>query len=45
MMTVLVFLWGLEYIAAKAALDVFKPLSLVCLKYMIGLVFLIITNI
>lgn len=45
MMTVLVFLWGLEYIAAKAALDVFKPLSLVCLKYMIGLVFLIITKI
>jgi drug/metabolite transporter (DMT)-like permease len=44
LMTVLVFLWSLEYIAAKAALDAFKPLSLVCLKYSIGLAFLIITK-
>ncbi len=45
MMTVLVCLWGLEYIAAKSALDAFKPLSLICIKYTIGLIFLIIIKI
>lgn len=45
MMTVLVCLWGLEYIAAKAALDAIKPLSLICIKYTIGLVFLLIVKV
>lgn len=45
LMTILMFFWGLEYIAAKAALDVFKPLSLVCVKYLIGLVFLVLVKI
>jgi drug/metabolite transporter (DMT)-like permease len=44
LMTLLVFLWGLEFIAAKAALDAIKPLSLVCFKYSTGLIFLIITK-
>lgn len=39
LMTLLVFLWGLEFIAAKAALDAIKPLSLVCFKYLTGLIF------
>lgn len=43
-MTVLVFLWGLEYIAAKAALHTIEPLSLVCIKYTIGGFLLLITK-
>jgi drug/metabolite transporter (DMT)-like permease len=35
-------MWGMEYIAAKAALDAIKPLSLVCIKYFVGLILLII---
>lgn len=42
LMTLLVFMWGMEYIAAKSALDAIEPLSLVFVKYCVGLVFLII---
>ena len=42
LMTLLVFMWGMEYIAAKSALDAVKPLSLICIKYCVGLVFLMI---
>ena len=43
-MTSLVFMWGLEYIAAKAALEAIRPLSLICIKYCIGLLFLVIVK-
>ena len=41
LMAVLVVLWGIEYIAAKNALEAFSPLSLVFLKYLIGLVLML----
>ena len=41
LMTLLVFLWGLEYIAAKSALDAVRPLSLICFKYIIGVALLL----
>lgn len=44
LMTLLVFMWGMEYIAAKSALDAIKPLSLVCIKYCVGLVLLMIVK-
>lgn len=44
LMTLLVFMWGMEYIAAKSALDAVKPLSLVCIKYCVGLVLLMIVK-
>jgi drug/metabolite transporter (DMT)-like permease len=44
LMTLLVFLWGYEYIAAKAALEAVAPLSLICIKYSIGLVLLIVVK-
>ena len=42
LMTVLVFLWGYEYIAAKNALTAFLPVTLIFLKYIIGMVFMLI---
>jgi drug/metabolite transporter (DMT)-like permease len=44
LMTVLVFLWGLEYIAAKTALETIRPFSLICIKCLIGFTFLLITK-
>ena len=44
LMTLLVFLWGLEYIAAKAALETIQPLSLICIKSSIGMLFLFIAK-
>ncbi len=44
LMTLLVFMWGLEFIVAKVALETIKPLSLVCLKYSISLVLLAIVK-
>ena len=41
-MTVVVFLWGLEFIAAKNALTVFPPVTLVFVKYTIGIVLILI---
>lgn len=35
-MSAVVFIWGFEYIAAKAALDMFRPFSLICMKYALG---------
>lgn len=40
-MALLVFMWGMGFIAAKAALDAIEPFSLVGIKYCIGIVFLI----
>lgn len=42
LMTLLVFMWGFEYIAAKTALETIQPLSLICVKYSISVVLLII---
>jgi drug/metabolite transporter (DMT)-like permease len=39
-MTLLVCLWGLEYIVAKRALEVFAPLTLVFFKYAVAFVVL-----
>jgi drug/metabolite transporter (DMT)-like permease len=39
-----VFSWGYEYVAAKAALEAFTPLALVCLKYGLGAVILLIVK-
>jgi drug/metabolite transporter (DMT)-like permease len=40
-MSVLVCFWGLEYIIAKTALEVFDPLSLIFFKYFIGCITLL----
>ncbi|MDR0885443.1 MAG: DMT family transporter [Clostridiales Family XIII bacterium] len=40
-MTLLVFAWGYEYVAAKAALETFSSFVLVGLKYIIGCVILV----
>jgi drug/metabolite transporter (DMT)-like permease len=40
-MTILVLLWGLEFIVAKRALEIFPPLILVFFKYMVGFITLI----
>ena len=45
LMTLLVFFWGMEYIAAKTALELIQPLSLVFIKYTIGLACLVISKI
>lgn len=37
MMIALMFVWGIEYIFAKQALDVMEPLTLVFFKYLLGL--------
>ena len=37
-MTVLVMLWGFDYVVAKTGLEVFKPMSLLFCKYSIGFV-------
>ncbi|MDR1954202.1 MAG: EamA family transporter, partial [Clostridiales Family XIII bacterium] len=42
LMTLLVCFWGFEYIAAKSALDACKPISLVCFKYSVGFIVLVI---
>ena len=42
LMGVLVILWGFEYIAAKNALTAFSPITLVFLKYVVGMVFMLI---
>ena len=42
LMTLLVFLWGYEYIAAKNALAAFLPITLIFFKYIIGMVFMLI---
>jgi drug/metabolite transporter (DMT)-like permease len=44
LMVLLVCFWGLEYIAAKAALEAVQPFSLICIKYSIGLIFLFIVK-
>ncbi|MDR1496636.1 MAG: DMT family transporter [Clostridiales Family XIII bacterium] len=41
LMTILVIVWGYEYIAAKDAMETVAPLTLVCFKYGVALVFLI----
>ena len=33
LMTVLVMLWGFDYVVAKTGLEVFKPMSLLFCKY------------
>lgn len=38
LMTLLVIIWGLDYIIAKNALEVFEPLSLLFFKYGVGLI-------
>ena len=38
LMTVLVMLWGFDYVVAKTGLEVFKPMSLLFCKYSIGFV-------
>jgi drug/metabolite transporter (DMT)-like permease len=40
-MTLLVLLWGLEFIVAKKALEAFQPLALVFFKYLVGFVALV----
>jgi drug/metabolite transporter (DMT)-like permease len=44
LMIALVFFWGFEYIAAKAALDACKPITLVFFKYSVGFVVLVIVK-
>ena len=41
-MAVVVFCWGYEYIAAKAALAVIAPLPLICIKYTVSFVMLLL---
>jgi len=41
-MAVVVFCWGYEYIAAKATLAVIAPLPLICIKYAVSFVMLLI---
>ncbi len=38
LMTVLVMLWGFDYVVAKTGLEIFKPMSLLFCKYTIGFV-------
>jgi drug/metabolite transporter (DMT)-like permease len=41
LMTILVIVWGYEYVAAKGAMESVPPISLVCFKYGIALVILV----
>lgn len=41
LMTILVILWGLDYIVAKRALEVFEPISLLFFKYSVGMVLIL----
>lgn len=41
-MVILVFSWGLEYVMAKSALEVVKPVTLIFLRYFVAFVFLMI---
>lgn len=41
LMTTLVFIWGLDYIVAKNALEAFEPMTLLFFKYCIGLLLVI----
>ena len=43
-MALVVFCWGYEYIAAKAALAVISPLPLICVKFTVSFVMLIIVK-
>lgn len=38
LMTVLVMLWGFDYVVAKTGLEIFKPMSLLFCKYSIGFI-------
>jgi drug/metabolite transporter (DMT)-like permease len=42
LMTVLVFLWGFDYVAAKTALNTLEPVTLVFFKYFIGAILLFV---
>ncbi len=42
LMIFLIFSWGLEYIFAKQVLTIMKPLTLVCFKYCIGFLVVLI---
>ncbi|MEG1929677.1 MAG: DMT family transporter [Anaerovorax sp.] len=41
LMTILVCIWGLDYIIAKNALETFQPMTLLFFKYSIGLVLVV----
>ncbi len=41
LMCLLVCLWGLDYVAAKGALDVLEPMNLLFLKYGVGLLLIL----
>jgi drug/metabolite transporter (DMT)-like permease len=41
-MTILVIVWGYEYVAAKGAMELVQPITLVCFKYGIALVVLVL---
>jgi drug/metabolite transporter (DMT)-like permease len=41
-MTVLVIVWGYEYVAAKDAMETVQPLTLVCFKYAVALIVLVL---
>ncbi len=42
LMVLLVISWGLEYIFAKQALEAFEPLTLICIRYSIGVFIVLI---
>ncbi|MDR1068348.1 MAG: DMT family transporter [Clostridiales Family XIII bacterium] len=42
LMVILVFLWGLDFIAAKAAVDVTAPITLIFLKYFPAAIILVV---
>lgn len=44
LMTLLVFFWGFEYVAAKAALSTFEPMTLIFVKYGIAALVLFIVR-
>lgn len=45
LMTLLMFAWGLEYIFAKRALEVFEPITLLFFKYCIGFLVVVMIKI
>ncbi|MDR2162956.1 MAG: DMT family transporter [Clostridiales Family XIII bacterium] len=42
LMTILVIVWGYEYVLAKDAMEIVAPITLVCFKYSIALVVLVL---
>jgi drug/metabolite transporter (DMT)-like permease len=42
LMTMLVIVWGYEYIAAKDAMETVAPIALVCFKYSVALIVLVL---